>query len=251
MDILDHIKNLIFDIKLIIFANLHLEIISKINVSQNISEMVFKYRYESYYHEIKNIIKVNRELNFDDYIEEGSYLWKILLKDMLFYEHKLTLYELSMKELLTAYLSHEFITIGCMINFYKSYPELYIHLNKLLEDKSGIYLLYDAITFPDIIKRCDISKVLKYKDTVVDVNTWFVENIWNNFSAINIVVPSIILIHFLKQFKSMDKLIFIRETLINLLNELITEESRYESGIYKVSFYNRYEVVINKYLDRL
>lgn len=237
MDISDHIKDLIPEIKLLILSNLHIQDLSKLKIPQNQAEIIFKYRYSSYYIKVKNIIKVNKELNFDEYTEESPYLWSILLRDELFLEVNSAFKSISCSYRIN-YINHESITINCMIKFYQSHPQLYIYLNKLLEDKCGIYLLYDVIVNRGFNSHGNVDKILDHKD-IINVS---------KYNQGRTVIPIIILIYFIKQFKNTDKLIYDKAIILSNLKMLLNDDGRYS---YDESFYDRYQMVINKYLDML
>ena len=243
MDVMDYIKDLIPDIKLIILANLDAMDLSKIKIPQDHAEIIFKYRYGEYHTEVKNIIKINKELNFDDYTEESPYLWKILLKDQLLLETNPS-FEFLACSYRIDYMNHESITIECMIKFYKSHPDIYIYMNKLLEHKCGIYLFYDAISFNDLGRIRHIGRVLTDRETIININTYF-----NGSKSDNrILIPIVIFIHFLRLYKRADQLIYNKLDLLSRLDRIVDDLQRH---FYDESFYQRYELVINKYLGRI
>ncbi len=236
MDILDYIK-------LIISANLDIINLLKLKIPQNQAEIIFKYRYGHMYCKIKDIIKINKELNFDDHTEESPYLWKILLKDQVLIETNPSIGFMACSYCID-YLSHEYVTFNCMIKFYREYPNLYIYLNKLLEYRCGIYLFYDAVISADLNRVANIKDILTNIGGIVNINTFFNGPIFDN----RLVIPIIIFIHFLKIYKSPDQLIYNKIDITANVDRQAYDESRY---FYDDSFYQRYEGILSKYLVRI
>lgn len=150
---LEYTRSLPFDIKLIIESKLDVIILSKLRIQDQVSELIFKYRYPETYVKFKNIIKVNKSLDFDNYITEGPYFWKILLRSELIYEkwcETNPIYYTDPHHLwvrLTPYMNIISINMHCMSSFYDRFHKLYVHLGRLMDQDSEIFLLHDVIQY--------------------------------------------------------------------------------------------------------
>lgn len=84
-DVLEYIKDLIPETKLIILSYLPYDLLLKIGTDQYNSDILFGLLFSKYHLELKNIIKLNKSLGFRKYNSNSSYLWDILLEDELYY----------------------------------------------------------------------------------------------------------------------------------------------------------------------
>lgn len=150
---LGYIIILPFDIKLIIYSKLSNNLIKNSDLSGRYSEIIFSYRYPKIYRKFKNIIKVNKSLEFDNYTTEGPYFWHMLLKDELSHERRSYGHHHHDGKVFytwegnTEYMNTVSITMHCLIDFYDIYPMFYKYLNTFMEYPIGIMLLNDSLEY--------------------------------------------------------------------------------------------------------
>ena len=260
MDILDYVKDLISEIKLIILANLDVSLLKDFNVSQNISEIIFKYRYDYMYYKIKDIIKINKSLNFRKYTEEGPYFWKILVND------KLELEVTSVPNNLFIVVQDSWkyfdlisIDIEIMVLFYKTFPIYYKYINKMFDDKYGLYLLGFSLSFylegfsflPDY-KGGDatIEKVLKTGEAqeIVIKTDEYAEMMGTNEAIILIVIS-----YFMLQFIPKDQLIIPIEMMGEYLDIIRTRRPLEDDDQddFEWVLYKNFGDIFSKYLENI
>ena len=151
MDTLEYINILPFDIKLIIESKLSPDLLLRSKIQDRVAELIFKYRYPETYIKFKNIIRVNKSLDFDNYISEGPYFWYIILRDELSYESKYPKFGydigpvLSSWEYTTEYISSIGITMHCLSDLYRTYPKIYKYSNMFMDTPVGIMLFNDSL----------------------------------------------------------------------------------------------------------
>lgn len=261
MDVLDYIKDLNEDVKLIIFSFLHIDILSKTKIQQNISDTVFKYRYASYYTKVKDIIKLNRSLKFEKYIEEGPYFWKILLNDKL----KLEKMDTSLYSLYSGmynswkYFNIISVDIEIMIIFNQVFPLYYSYLSNFLEDKHELYLLNysfnpylgelyvgakysmaGADTMSRIIKILTTGQIERIE---VDVDEYS-DMLDEGDEGFDLIVKA----YFLSQFIPKDYLILPVEDMKHYI-ETLRDQTRAISEYYIM--YDNFHHIIDKYMEFL
>lgn len=76
------------ELKLIVISKLPPGLIRDLKLNGKYSEIVHSYRSPGSYQRIKEIIKLNQKYDFDDYNEDSSCIWKIVLRDDLLYHER-------------------------------------------------------------------------------------------------------------------------------------------------------------------
>lgn len=249
MDVLSYIQDILPEIKLIILSKFDTDLLKEIDVSQDISEIIFKYRYKEYYVEIKNIIKVNRSLKFSKYTEEGPYFWKILLNDKLQLEknHKGDRFFIDINN---SWKYYDIIStdIEIMVLFYRIFSKYYEYINKVLEDKYGLYLLGNSFNYTlhgHIYNSDIISKMLitgKIERIEVDDDEY--SDMMGSDEAFDLIIRS----YFLKQFVPKNKLVIPIASMEHYL-EVMSQPST-DFGFDYV-FYENFGHILDKYMIEL
>jgi hypothetical protein len=241
---LGYILTLPFEIKLIIYAKLPGNLMVS-GVNDRHAETIFKYRYPWTYHKFKNIIKVNRRLNFDDYITEGPHFWKVLLKSELSYDRQKLLnqyHELYFDhtwKTLTAYMNIISVNMHCLSLFYDKFPEVYGYINRFMSEDMEICLLYDSITvinykeLHDMFKYGNIQSIHLTSDDLYDLG-----------------VNSFIFISFLLMIVPKD---FITFENFDVLREIRRDSTGgdTENHFDLIKLYYGYEAIYDKYYDNI
>lgn len=147
----EYINILPFDIKLIIESKLSVALLLKLKIQDRVAELIFKYRYPETYFRFKNIIRVNKSLDFGDYVSEGPHFWHVVLKDELSYEFRYSSFwrpigpVLSSWEYSLEYMNPIGITMHCLSDLYHVYPKIYKHLSIFIHIPIGIMLFNDSL----------------------------------------------------------------------------------------------------------
>ena len=242
---LEYINILPFDIKLIIESKLLASLLLKLKIQDRVAELIFRYRYPETYIKFNNIIKINKSLDFDDYVSEGPYFWHIILKDELSYESKYPRFNhdigpvLLSWEYTTDYVSPTGITMHCLSDIYRIYPRIYKYLNMFMNTPVGIMLFNDSLE--DVLSLSPDQSLDDFLITGELPNMGI--SIGDDFTSLSNIIVIYFLLHFLPSERISTDYGEIDYTMENVDSDRFMEEtpdlwSRYNrySNLYDVAY---------------